>query len=592
MASSGRGQTLKQKLVTGSKQSCFDKRQYVPESCLQELITKDSIAAELKKEKIEVKIELLVFVYEKAKRIFAILVCSRMTKFIVGFHERGFIDDHLPVRCLEVGEDYALSSLSEKQPSCGLWNWKWDDLYEFIDKQWLFMSPIFERSRGRYNLNKDQALPFDSVGREKSGGFSKVYPVTIHPAHQRGYSNEQLERMHREEGEVLEMIRELDPPHPHLIEVFALIEREDETYFLFPWANGGNLRDVWENENPGNPNIDWIDWAIDQLLGLSQAICRLHHLDDSRNCRHGDLKPENILCFKNEDEPGTKGTLVIADVGLAKVHTNSTYQRAGRHILTIAMSGTQRYEPPDLLDKVPRSRVYDIWSFGCICLEFIIWLLYGKDGLQRFNDGFMYLKFWTAPAKAIESKQAFLEGEVYKWMRWIRKHDPRVTTDTALRALLDLVQDRLLQIRVDRSGRNTTSTDFRAQSNEVSQILRNIRTKAKRGSPYLEKCTKQPDPVLHGPSIESRTQQAPRPRLGDQNLQVPGNVPALAERPRNHQQDGEGVQQEEQFNEILVGSTASEEGPWDLGPMLASPVRFEHPAEEASNVSSNLDQNK
>jgi len=48
--------------------------------------------------------------------------------------------------------------------------------------------------------------------------------------------------------------------------------------------------------------------------------------------------------------------------------------------------GTEVYEPPEAVIQrlAPRSRLYDIWSFGCIMLEFVIWLLYGQKGLDEF----------------------------------------------------------------------------------------------------------------------------------------------------------------------------------------------------------------
>lgn len=369
-------------------------------------------------------------------------------------------------------------------------------------------------------------------------------------------SQTELEKMNQEEREVLEMIAELDPRHPHLIEVFAVIERDGKTCFMFPWANGGNLRDLWDKEDPTDRSIEWTKWAIDQLLGLSEAISRLHHLDEDRNCRHGDLKPENILCFKGEQ--GTQGKLVIADVGLAKVHTNPTFQRANRHILTVAMSGTQRYEPPDLLDKVARSRVYDIWSLGCICLEFIIWLLYNTEGLHRFNDEFINLKFWWAPERAVDSIQARLEGKVFRWMKWIRANDTRAAKNTALGDLLDLVQDRLLVIRVERTGKNVRSPDFRAQSQEVCEVLASIKARATRDPPYLTRSTDAPVPTLRGPRTKSGAhEEAPRQRIGESNLRVPGQVPATADRNRAHQQDNEGVQSQGPFPEIRIETTVS-----------------------------------
>ena len=45
-----------------------------------------------------------------------------------------------------------------------------------------------------------------------------------------------------------------------------------------------------------------------------------------------------------------------------------------------------QYEAPEAIGELngPRSRLYDVWSMGCITLEFIIWLLYGNDELNNF----------------------------------------------------------------------------------------------------------------------------------------------------------------------------------------------------------------
>ncbi|KIW78369.1 hypothetical protein Z517_08204 [Fonsecaea pedrosoi CBS 271.37] len=556
-------ESLKDRLRDERKESCIDKKKFVPESCLDTHLTKENIEAELERKDIVVTTELVDFIQTKAKKLFAILVYSEILEAIIGCYEHQLMDDHLPLLLRKVDNRYEISSLSENEPSDvsfqvasdvfrigskdGTWKWNRGRLHDFAENQWQFMAPVFKKERYRYKLDGQHILPFVSVGKEKGGGFSKVYRVTIHHAHQQGYSSstvafkqldrqsqhagqERLEKMQQEEGDILEIIRELDPQDPHLIEVFAVIERGREICFIFPWANGGNLREVWEQENPETNNLDWINWAIDQLLGLSVAISRLHHLGlEKRNCRHGDLKPENILHFKGEKE--IRGKLVIADVGLARVHTNPTYDRAGRNILTIAMSGTQRYEPPDLLDPVPRSRVYDIWSLGCICLEFIIWLLYGKGGLRRFNEAFTQRKFWTAPQNATRSVDATLEGEVFKWMNWMQATDPRVAKDTALGDLLDLVRDRLLVIKVERGGNAVPSNDCRARSEEVCQILANIRKKAKKDAPYLTKCAEKPDPSPHGPGgpdSDSNTQhRAPRPRFGVQNLPLTDNWEAV-----------------------------------------------------------------
>jgi serine/threonine protein kinase len=80
------------------------------------------------------------------------------------------------------------------------------------------------------------------------------------------------------------------------------------------------------------------------------------------------MKPENILRFRDRTRVGI---LKIADMGLAKHHAVATYLRPR----TSTRYGTVRYEPPEVmthkLAEEGRSRLYDIWSMGCITLELI-----------------------------------------------------------------------------------------------------------------------------------------------------------------------------------------------------------------------------
>ncbi len=129
-------------------------------------------------------------------------------------------------------------------------------------------------------------------------------------------------------------------------------------------------------------------WSLEQMCGLANGLEALH----SENFRHGDLKPENILRFTEGEE---RGDLLIADVGLAKFHVEVT---KNRHARTQTMTGTFRYEPPECDENLdnPRSRAYDIWSLGCIYLEFLIWLLEGQEALEAFNQPGRFQHFWDS----------------------------------------------------------------------------------------------------------------------------------------------------------------------------------------------------
>lgn len=154
------------------------------------------------------------------------------------------------------------------------------------------------------------------------------------------------------------------------------------------------------------------------------------------NGRHGDLKPENILRFIDSESGNSH--LVIADVGLTKFHVLATQER--RKNSSIA-SRTLRYEAPEMnVDdpNTPRSRDYDVWSMGCIFLEFIIWILYGANELEIFNANGQYDKFWH------------YENAVYTLHIVVDKMVQRILGDlprkSALRDVVQMVYEHLLVI--------------------------------------------------------------------------------------------------------------------------------------------------
>lgn len=255
-------------------------------------------------------------------------------------------------------------------------------------------------------------------------------------------------------------MNELDQAHiVRFITAFQRGEAEDlEDYVVFEWADGGNLSDFWKGHPREELSAPLIQWVIGQLHGLAQALRAAHFLDNGFSFRHGDLKPANILWFRGGSG---YGTLKIGDWGEAKLQEQVT---ALRHNTT-AGSGTVRYEPPEtgLQSKLPegsrhvRSRLYDIWGFGCITLEFMIWLLYGHEELRRFNDSFgrygnsdRFYEFCDDPGNIAEAK---VHGEVTRWMDHMEnRHLLCRPTETALGDLLQLVRTGLLVVSVPKGS--------------------------------------------------------------------------------------------------------------------------------------------
>ncbi|KAK0630530.1 hypothetical protein B0T17DRAFT_506994 [Bombardia bombarda] len=119
--------------------------------------------------------------------------------------------------------------------------------------------------------------------------------------------------------------------HNHLIKVVASFKRGQDYFFLFPWAEGGDLRHFWKtpDSSPKSRASDMMLRALKQMKGLSGGIKLLHNppsasgLKFEENGRHGDLQTENMLLFLDRaNEP--RGTLRITNVGLARFHMKIT----------------------------------------------------------------------------------------------------------------------------------------------------------------------------------------------------------------------------------------------------------------------------
>lgn len=236
-----------------------------------------------------------------------------------------------------------------------------------------------------------------------------------------------------------------DLSHPNLIQRIASITRGRQRCLVFLWADGGNLRDFWKhNPNPW-PTITatYIKDIIEQIRGLADALDKLHrfkqHEDQVDHYRHGDIKPENILIFPDEDNRGI-GTFKVSDLGSAMRHSVVTALRERTKNKVFA---TVVYQPPESRTRKlsSTSRLYDIWSMGCVTLEFLIWLLYGYEQLQAFNEG-LYGFFELQN----EGRTARIHPRVQAWQNDLSGHP--ACQGTALGALLNIVKTKLLVIEL------------------------------------------------------------------------------------------------------------------------------------------------
>ncbi|CAN9389434.1 unnamed protein product [Alternaria alternata] len=468
--------------------------------------------------------DLIKFIQDDASRLFLILVLMEsdaLEQRLHDFREEGFVDNVLPIKLIQ---DVSAKTLRIQDPPDNrtyrvFRNWERTKKDLFVDiYQWRFTAPVFGTTRFHQELPVGQWLPFLEVAPQpaSSGYFGEVTRTVIHAKHIDPstelptfmWTSKELDQYDKplqinaiaiavkkaKEGE--------DDPNYNRAAFFdkevkslTLLREHLQRYrskniikpisgykighcrcLIFAWADGGNLGGYWEKHPTRARERDDILWQLRQFEGICSALKELH----GNNIRHGDLKPENILWFDSENK---KGTLQIADLGLATFHEKEASTKNRQGMPTQTPSGTSRYEPPEMDDQRnksdPRSRQYDIWSFGCVVFELLLWLAYGPNGIKIFRRYTPY--FWQ---KVFErgSNRYMIHDYVEATMEAL---DSEFKTGTAHKDLLNLVRSRLLVVKVA-ANYDDVSDDCRESATKVHECFQKIIHGCEHQISYLE----------------------------------------------------------------------------------------------------------
>ncbi|SCO76560.1 uncharacterized protein FRV6_00772 [Fusarium oxysporum] len=485
------------------------KFEFLPKACIDRLVSREAIIQELSDPANPFKPEdeaFIQWILHKARKLFLTILDSRLVEgpseklyLLDCFQARGLDDDQMP--WTDSSSFLPIDDIENETWFHNLWSKEMDK--NFRRSQWRFVVPVITSTQFIYRLQAHQVLPFLQVfGSPKEGAFGRVYCVQVEQSHidiglpvkriavkeitNPTQQRETVAEAWPNEVRVLEKTKSLSDPH--LITCIAAIERGNERYLLFPWAQDGNLREYWETPSERFYGRAAITEALVQLKGLATALRHLHYFglsddladlpasvkdeyDQTRvdnSIRHGDLKPENLLWFL-EETPGSKETryLKIADMGLAKRHVIATQDRS---CLTSTRYGTILYEAPEAqTSDSGRSRQYDVWSMGCITLEWVIWILYGNSQLQRFYShlkgyGNDFTPYYQLDAN-YSQKRAKVHPAVVHWISHIKTTHVECQEESAIKDLLQLVEERLLVVPLP-VHRPTTLLDTSRQSNQ------------------------------------------------------------------------------------------------------------------------------
>lgn len=435
--------------------------------------------------------ELVEYVMSTAGKVLLTLVSIEHIKGLVLLHKEGFTDADLPIRRVKISGIQNVGSWDESTKTMRPKRWKCFtklgsvkvDL--FVNAQWKFLAPTFGGEHFDRVFHISRPLPFVALDDDirRLGHFSQVLKVGVHPAHadsntfrKAGANMSQIavkkfnpghdDDFHKELA-TLRVIRELD--HDHLLKPIAAFDNGNHQCFIFPWAEGGNLRDYWERaDSNSNGRLirddDEVTWTLRQMRALADCLRLLWN----ENCRHGDLKPENILLFMNDN---TRGNFVIADVGLSKFHTAVTARRKQSSSVKFA---TRRYGAPEMYMEdrhEPLSRDFDIWSMGVILLEWLTWLIYGNEKLQEYRG---VEKLWESSTRG-----NVLLPRAQKWITEIKEN---LVKETALKDIIEIVETRLLIFELAKEVESPLVG--RAKAAWLSERMDEIYARAKRESSY------------------------------------------------------------------------------------------------------------
>ncbi|KAF7310567.1 Protein kinase domain-containing protein [Mycena chlorophos] len=169
----------------------------------------------------------------------------------------------------------------------------------------------------------------------------------------------------KDELSVMELLH-----HPNIVEYYGIEVHRDKVYIFEEFCQGGSLAALLEHGRIEDESIIQI-YTMQMLDGLAY----LH----SQGIVHRDIKPDNILLDH-------RGVIKFVDFGAAKILAKNqrTMQRSRRVTIGTetgfqnkglnqnSLTGTPMYMSPEVIKNEKRGRqdAMDIWSLGCVVLEF------------------------------------------------------------------------------------------------------------------------------------------------------------------------------------------------------------------------------
>ncbi|KAL1642201.1 hypothetical protein SLS58_005541 [Diplodia intermedia] len=402
-------------------------------------------------------------VYNEARKLFTILAYMGREREICAFIDEGLSDLDLPFTYHMTG----ILTGARGNSIQSLNRWRIPKRIDIAKYQWGILVPVFSGQQ-HYEFHENTILPFVHEKLELSVAIKKL----------RYHDKTEFDR----ERSILVDLEA--KRNSHLVRLLFSYDYKGNYHLVFMRA-AGNLRDYWEQHPAPHFELATVLWSLNQMRGIARGLHVVHNFTlsipqstqqtemttpqgkavmsvrpgEEKFGRHGDLKPENILYFPNN----AGGICQITDFGLGRFHGRETRTKAAPY--TIFSSPT--YEPPECHLFLPVSRAYDLWSLGCIYLEWVSWMLKGWEAIDAFSQNRLEKSFildnegnvsddyfWSLLIQG-NKRDARVRDGVERWVRFLRE-DPHCSL--LIHDLLNLIMNDLLCVmprnRVDASMLN------------------------------------------------------------------------------------------------------------------------------------------
>ncbi|EFQ30168.1 protein kinase domain-containing protein [Colletotrichum graminicola M1.001] len=385
------GNIVRDKMEKSLCWSKMDRKEYLPRDAFDEIFTIPTVKSLIKAiyhratdDELSCKINQVIGDTEKSRRmIVAILVFMKQTSHIDDFIREGIFDHHMPLRhTRESMRNFRTRAEADEVEDINETLFKgWERVHVdlFYIYQQMIVVPIFDMDDGPIRIH---ILDHDKPKHPQCFAVKE-----IHAADHESYSKELRALLHSCNRVQKEK---------HLIKLMFSFQHGERLYLVFEWADG-NLQEFWAKKKVQSSAVS-ARWMLQQCRGIANAVKRIHGLttwqkEERRSTassteeeeslikdwgRHGDIKPSNILWFSKYGEDHDH--LVVADLGLTRYHSRLTRSRVLR---VDGFTGTYRAPEVDLGDLI--SPKYDIWSLGCVFLEFCVWYLFGPRVATEFE---------------------------------------------------------------------------------------------------------------------------------------------------------------------------------------------------------------